>query len=153
MIHNFIETEKTECFVAPDICSHLVLCGLYPTISATWRVYANDVKIMTSLFDEDHYYRDGIKHQDFIDPPQLTIPAYNIKNIERVLPAGYLLTCNDDGTYEISLSNIYGLESCIAGRLPDAFGKMLLLAIRKHVLDLRDINKSFMKRLETNGKA
>lgn len=141
----FAETVKTECFVAPELCSHLMMAGLYPDTAFKWRIYRDEVKLTTFIYDEDDYYADSVKNLDYMRPPELTIPGYSLTDVEKILPKGYFLTLNDDSNYEISLSKDYNLESCKADRLPDVYAKMLLQCLRKRVMDIRKINSFLAK--------
>lgn len=152
MIQTFKETELTRCFVAPELCSHLLILGLYAKTAYTWRVYQKEVKLHTYVFDEDDYYKDGFEHESFIQPPELEFPAFSLKDLEIHLPLGWFSSLNDFGIYEIALSNKYEVEMCSASRLPDAYARMLLLCLRKKVLDIKEINKSCSKK-EHNSNA
>lgn len=134
-----LETSRTNCFVSPKLCSELMIAGLTKDMPYVWKIYKDLAKIHTYTFDYDDYYKSGDAHNDFITPPTEIWPAYSIEDVERILPIGYFMTCNEKG-YEISLSSIYQMESCKAERMPDAFALMLLLAIRKRVIDLRKCN-------------
>lgn len=142
MIRSFTETEKTILLVAPELCNHLLIAGFPQNTSFSWRIYHDEIKVHAGAFDDDNYYSDGLRHQEFINPPELVVPAYTIKDVERCLPAGYFFTYTESGDYEISLSNAYSIDTCQARRLPDTFAKMVLLALRKRVIDINKLKKT-----------
>lgn len=134
-----IETSRTSCFVSPKICNDLVVAGLCAETAYKWKVYNDIAKLSTHVFDLDNYYEEGFQAQDFINPPRIVLPAYSIKDVEKLLPIGYLLTISDNG-YEASLSSLYPGESCKAERMPDVFAKLLLQTIRYNYVSLKEIN-------------
>lgn len=134
-----IETSRTSCFVAPNICKHLTDAGLGTETAYQWKIYNDVAKLSTHVFDLDNYYEEGFKATDFIYPPQVVLPAYSIKDVEKLLPIGYLLTITEKG-YEASLNSLYPGESCKAQRLPDVFAMLLLQSIRNRYVDIEKIN-------------
>lgn len=140
MISQIKESPLTENFVAPYICKHLIEAGLSPNVPFQWKIGNGLAELFTYAFDPDGFYKDGDQVINLLNPAQAILPAYNIKNIEKILPSGYLLTHNEIGLYEVSLMNIYHGEGCAADRMPDAFAKLLLHAIFKRLVDLKKIN-------------
>lgn len=134
-----IETSRTSCFVSPDLCKHLTDAGLTSESTYHWRIYNGIAKIWTYAFDPDDYYRDGHKLQNYASSSCIVLPAFSIKDVERVLPSGFLLTLTENG-YEASLNDIYAGDSCTADRMPDVFAKLLLQSIQKRYVDLKKVN-------------
>lgn len=134
-----IETSRTNCFVSPNICKDLVVAGLTTETAYQWKIYYDVAKLSTFVFDLDNYCQAGSKATDFIYPPHEVLPAYSIKDVEKLLPIGYLLTITEKG-YEASLSSLYPAESCKSDRMPDAFALLLLQSIRNRYVDLKKIN-------------
>ena len=141
MIRTFIETNQTIGLVAPELCNHLLMAGLPEKTSYSWKIYNNQIKVLANAFDTDDYYRDGSKHEDFVNGPVDEIPAYALHEVEKGLPFDYLFTKNFNGDYQISLNKAYEMESCTARRMPDAFARMLLKAIDKRIVDMKRLNK------------
>lgn len=135
------ETQLTENFVAPYLCRHLMQAGLASDVAYCWHVSNGLATLITFAFDPDGYYKDGTSHQHFINPPQAILPAYSIKNIEKLLPAGYLLTLNENGIYQVSLINIYQGDGETDERLPDAYAKLLLQSIKRRIVNILKINR------------
>lgn len=131
-----------ENFVSPWLCHDLMTLGLSANINYRWSILGTEVKLETCLFDEDGYYKKSRLLLDETNKPKI-IPAYSIKDVEKVLPY-FLLTKSESG-YEISLDEMYGVESKKALRLPDAMGALLLEAIKKRIVSLKNINAVFDK--------
>lgn len=129
-----------ENFVAPYLCKHLVDAGLCLHVPYHWKINDGLAVIATNAFDPDEYYSAAEDILNLIYPPEAILPAYSIKNIEKILPAGYLLSLTEQMIYEVSLSSLYSLPHCVAGRMPDAFAMMLLQCIKSRVVDLHKIN-------------
>ncbi len=130
------DTPITKCFVAPIYCQQLVQSGLYETTLYQWKIYGGYAQLVTKLFDNDHYYTDGQKKLDEINPPDLTLPAYTIKDVEDILPKDYLIMFTSASEYIIAPSSLYPVEGCTAARMPDAFAMLLLEYIRKRCVDI-----------------
>jgi len=135
-----LDTSRTNCFVSPSLCKHLEDAGLSTHVQFHWKVYHGIAKLVTNAFDTDNYYAEGERLADYASPPNFVLPAYSIKDVERLLPVGYLLTCNETGKYEASLSDLYLCNSSVADRMPDAFALLLLEGLRKKVIDLKKLN-------------
>lgn len=137
---NQFETSATANFVAPVYCKQLVDLGLSPRVLYYWKVFGDHAELITHSFDLDKYYIDGMRAQDFVTPPDLILPAYSIKDVEKLLPKDYLMMFTAACEYIVAPGNIYEVEGCTADRMPDAFAMMLIQYIKKRALDLNKIN-------------
>jgi hypothetical protein len=127
-------------FISPTLCKELVLAGFKPKVNFYWKGYVSKhTELVSNLFDPDSYYTDGQQLSDSISPPAYSLPAFTIKDIEKELPA-FCMTSDGQGNYEIMLDKNYEVPACTADRLPDAFGKIFLQALNKHVINLQKIN-------------
>lgn len=135
----FTDNSLYENFVSPNLCSHLKVAGLCAVSNFKWVIRGTEVRLETDLFDMDEYYKSSKSLlYDFNNP--LILPAYTVKDVEKCLPA-YLLTKGTfECDYEISLDQIFKVESKKSSRLPDALAEMLLEAIKKNIVSLPRIN-------------
>ncbi|HVZ95418.1 MAG TPA: hypothetical protein VG847_00980 [Chitinophagaceae bacterium] len=139
---NLEETTATSCFVSPLYCAELHGLGLSDKVLFFWEVYGNYAELKTHNWDVDSYYIDGEKAKHAISLPDRIIPAYNIKDIEKLIPPDWVLVFSPFGEYQIMPSNLYErIEGCASIRLPDVFALHLIECIRKHAVDLKIINE------------
>ena len=134
-----------QCHVTPMLCKELRDLGLTEMTTHQWKVYKHDTILDTTAFDMDDYYLSARKHVDFINPPVHVLPAYTIKDVEKVLPS-WILTCDDLGNYEMSIHNIYkGVPPQTAKRLPDVYAMMLKEGIVRRVVSVEKINEKIAR--------
>jgi hypothetical protein len=132
-----VDNTLFENFVTPQICKDLNEAGLAQSTNYQWIITGNKIRIDTDLFDPDDYY-NRLKSLLLRTNKSEKIPAYNIKDVEKCLPF-FLLTKSENG-YEVSLDDIFAIESKKSLRLPDALGALLLEAVKRHVVSLEQIN-------------
>lgn len=134
------EGKLTENFVSPLLCQHLHNAGITKKVPFCWRQYENTTVLDTDFFDPDKYYKNALPYLHLFNAPMLVIPAYNIKEIEKILPCGYLLQLNENCQYELMLGNQYGIEPVTGTRMPDTYAAMALAIIKKRMVNLEKVN-------------
>lgn len=139
-----LETALTENFVCPNLCEALVVAGLTEKVLYQWRVKMDYIELCTKEFDPDNYYADSAPLLNIVTPPLRRLPAYSIKDVEKVLPADYCIEFRN-GEYQASLGKIFETEHAHADRLPDAIAKLLLNALQKRIVDLKKVNAILSK--------
>lgn len=133
MINQITDTPVLKDFVSPLLCEDLMYAGFALHATFSWKIYHDQVMLHTLAFDIDDYYKDGCAALDKITPPKKILPAFTIKEIEPHLPD--YCTCRVNKMYEMSLDKNYYIEPIKAERLPDLFAFMMLMCIRKKVIN------------------
>jgi hypothetical protein len=72
--------------------------------------------------------------------PLVVIPAYTIKDIEKILPRGYLLQLNENCQYKLMLGNQYSIQPVTGNRMPDTYTAMALAIIKHRLVNLEKAN-------------
>lgn len=137
---NLTETELTRDFVSPKYCKILAEFGLYENTLYQWKVYGDFAKIITTAFDYDDYYERAIRVTDSLNPPDMTLPAYKLKDVEHHIPKDYCLSFTKDYDYVLMPSSLWNVEGCSAIRMPDVFAKHLVDCLRNKIISLDKIN-------------
>lgn len=127
-------------FVNPTLCKKLMQAGITCSTIYKWKITNDKGFLYTYAFDMDGYYEEGDKNIESINPPDVIIPAYQLKDIEKTIPIPYLLTRSANGEYELMCDAIYQMRSIKAFRMPDVFALMLLDALCDRKLDLDKTN-------------
>lgn len=141
MLTNAIqEGPLTENFVSPIFCKHLFEAGMTKQVPYCWRQYADTTVLSTDFFDPDCYYKDALPYLHVFTAPIVVIPAYTIKDIEKILPCGYLLQLNENCQYELMLGNQYEIQPVTGIRMPDTYAAMALLIIKKRLVNVEKVN-------------
>ena len=122
----------TQSFVDPNICQELVDAGLKITAPYCWLHEFKKYTLYSLAFDEDDYYEPG--YQAKIQLGASFIPAFQIEDMQQLLP-DWLLNKNNN-EFELHCSSLFSLDIEKAGRIPDAFAKMVLKAILKRKIDV-----------------
>lgn len=138
-MHIIQDSPLTECIVSPDLCKQLQDLGVTQFVSYQWRIRGADAELACYAFDPDQYYFKGNALADYINKG-FSLPAYHLKAVEKILPPEYLLTYGAAGNYELSLGDIYRMDSVKSTRLPDVYALMLLACLKRHVVDLNHVN-------------
>ncbi len=127
-----------ENFVSPNLCQYLKDAGLTDCVQYDWIIKAHDgIELQTRIFDQDNYYADTWQLLHTMQGNK-TFPAYSIKDVEKCLPNWFM---NKDETgYEISLEKIWNIESSKSDRLPDAIASLVLISLRKGIINVEKIN-------------
>ena len=128
-----------QCFVTDSLCKDLHEAGLTPHTCYHYKVEGNRTTLCTYIFDHDDYYANGDKLLDQWGGNHHIVPAYQLKDIEKILPGHYLLQRNEKG-YELMLEDIYGLPAQTATRMPDVFALMIREGLKKRVIKLEHAN-------------
>jgi len=139
MIHESFNKPPYSCFVCPDFCYQLQLAGLTRNTVYLWSLKNTIAELVTFWFDKDDYYGAAAKIIYQQDPTQL-VPAYDFKDLERILPGGYLLTRNGFDEYELSLDEVWQCQPVKGKRLPDVFAVMVLHLIAGRRLNMESVN-------------
>jgi hypothetical protein len=126
-------------FVSPELCRDIVTAGFTAEVIFQWKIYPSEIQLFSKSFDEDSYYSDGSALIDSFHAPIMRVPAYTIKEMETELPA-YCLCKDPNGMYIIMFDDAYQLPSCSDKRLPDAFAKGLIQAMKKRIVNLHKAN-------------
>lgn len=131
----------TQNFVSPSICKDLSDLGLFQDTPYRWIIRDDGfTKLDTYSFDRDGYYMEGDIMVERFNPTRYKIPAYTIKDVESLLPTDYLITCNAFKEYEVSLSQLYHIDSAKSHRLPDALALLVKSSIRNGIILVRVAN-------------
>jgi hypothetical protein len=137
MINQITDSPVFQNYVSPRICSDLKYAGFTACAVFQWKVYEQDLILDTKIFDVDDYYKEGNDLIDKVQPLLEVLPAWTIKEIERLLPD--FCICRVNKNYEMSIDGHYGVEAIQSDRLPDLFGLMMLACLRKRVIKLNKI--------------
>jgi hypothetical protein len=138
-MNNLIDNPLHQNFVSPWLCKDLNDLGLTSHTIYQWKVRLNTTDLFTVAFDIDRYYVDAVKHIDHVNPPLDVMPAYSTKDVEKCLPH-WLMTFGQNG-YEVSLDQMFGMESKTAQRMPDAFAMLLKEMMMKGKIDVIKANR------------
>lgn len=129
-------------FVNPALCKQLYDHGLYFAVKFFWVVRGATLQVISQAFDPDDYYSDAMMMMDAASPVESILPAYTVKDLEKLLPSYALAQCN--GSYALKLHRIPQLTANSL-RMPDVFAHMLLLCIRHDVINLEHANMVLMQ--------
>lgn len=129
-------------FVKPQFCKELYDRGLYFNVCYFWIVRDQQLELVTKAFDPDGYYDNATVNNlmDEANPATSILPAYSIKDIEKLLPR-YMVEFNQK--YFVRLHNIPQLKATDV-RMPDAFAAMLVNCIDNDVVGLEYANMVLM---------
>jgi len=136
------DNQLYACFVSPHLCKQLRDMGITHHSPYKWKVRKSITQLYTNAFDTDDYYIDGNKHTDTVNPPEHVLPAYSIKDIEKIIP-GYLLTSDALG-YTIALDDLYNMPVVNARRLPDVFAELVIMMIKKRLVPIPKVNEAMI---------
>lgn len=89
--------------------------------------------LFTVAFDEDNYYRQAFENLNHVKPRTI-IPAYQVNDMEKLLP-DYMLT-KTNVEYELNCSSLFSFEVETGIRLPDVFASVVLKGIQQHKIDV-----------------
>jgi hypothetical protein len=147
-------------FVSPQLCKELMHLGLTPDVPYHYRIFGSISELNTFAFDKDDYYQLSQGDIDFINNAKLNpfkttegfvkiadtqpvrfekVPAYQVKDMEKLLPGNWLLQKNEKG-YELLLERIYGIQEQVAFRLPDVFAQAVVFGLKKRIMKLQNVN-------------
>lgn len=134
----------TQNFVSPELCKELFDAGLFFGVKFFWLVKENSLELCTKEFDPDEYYEGANLMIDVANPTKSVLPAYSIKDIEKLLPdydlrqrgGSYFLQTSTphirhNGTVEINVED---------ERLPDALAKFLHDCVTNDIVSLDKAN-------------
>lgn len=129
---SFLDNPLCQCFVSPKLCKELYEAGMVGSLFYIWRTEKAVPELFTLAFDEDKYYLQGFNNLISINQLKF-IPAYQVKDMEKLLP-DYLL-CKTNIEYELSCSNLFQFDVEKNKRMPDVFAMMVLKGIRSGKID------------------
>ncbi|MES2457211.1 MAG: hypothetical protein V4594_16775 [Bacteroidota bacterium] len=118
-------------FVSPTHCKDLHEFGLQVNLSCQWNLYDRAV-LRCYLFDFEDYYRDNEKNIDQLNPPRAIWPAFQIGDLDLLLP-NYCLSRDHSG-FILSIENNYQVAIVTDKRMPDVFARMVVACLRARVL-------------------
>lgn len=130
-------------FVKPELCKLLFLAGITGHTPYHYRIVDGLAELNTYAFDRDDFYAQAMANMDYVRAAEI-VPAYQLKEVEKVLP-DYLL-CRNNGAYEVTIDRMYEIHYCVVDRrLPDAFACMLLEAMKRRIIYPAKINELITK--------
>lgn len=118
-------------FVSATLCNELMQAGLEVQLPFFWKVYQKAI-LKSFAFDNDDYYKEGDIVIDQLYPPTAIIPAFQIGDLDKLMPDYYISRVNNEFT--LSILDIYRMGSVTEKRLPDAYAKMILACIHHHII-------------------
>lgn len=134
------ENMLTQNFVSPKLCELLCQEGLTPNTCYSWRMYDDKSELSTDCFDPDMYYKNALPYLHHFNAPLQIIPAYSIRDVERMLPCGYMLQLNGNCMYELMVSDLYKIEPVQSVRMADVFAIMAMKLIKARSVSIDKIN-------------
>jgi hypothetical protein len=139
MTEERINIPSAQDFVKPILCHELQAAGVQVKTIYQWVITNGLASLHTQIFDIDDYYQEGYKHIMAVNPPSHILPAFQIKDVEKLLPP-YLLSRDERG-YELSLEKMYQMPSMNCDRMPDVFARMVLECLKQKVLKAEECVK------------
>lgn len=73
-------------FASPKYCRNLALAGLDARLPFFWKIYGNSCFLNSYAFDKDGIYENRAATVDSLVPPTITLPAFSISDLDKVLP-------------------------------------------------------------------
>jgi len=125
-------------FVCPDVCQTLVYAGLDAKPVFWWSIQGKVAELVTYWFDKDNYYAGAAREIHEVNKP-IIIPAFEMADMEHILPGAYLLNRNGLDGYELSMEGMWQVQSVKGFRMPDVFATMVLQLIQLRMLDMKKV--------------
>jgi hypothetical protein len=129
---NTMDESMYQEFISPELCKRLVIAGVNARSEYRWKARNYLCDLECFAFDVDGYYKQATANVDTVVPPNDIIPAFQAVGLSKLLPDFFI--SRSQGSFTISIENIYKVDTVTDNRLPDAIAKMVLECIRARVI-------------------
>lgn len=142
MYTKIAETIFSDEFVSPDLSATLYEMGITHKVPYSFKIGKDFCIPFTYEFDTENIYRQ-MDANVFITGGIKTIPAYRVKDLERVFQ-GYTVTKKDTDHYQIAMSHGISMYTASSERLPDVFACLIIQLLQGKKVNINEINERML---------
>lgn len=132
------ETIFSDEFVSPELSATLTHLGVTEKVPYKFKIGKDFCIPYTNEFDTEGIYRQMDANLE-VTGAMKTIPAYRVKDLERIFSA-YSLSKKDVDHYQISMMHGTTLYNATSERMPDVFACLIIQILQQRKINVEDVN-------------
>lgn len=142
MYTQIAETIFSDEFVSPELSATLYHMGITNKVPYSFKIGKDFCIPFTYEFDTENIYRQ-MDANVFITGGVATIPAYRIKDLERVFES---YSFNKKGTdhYQVSTTIRFKNYSASSERMPDVFACLIIQILQGKITTVKEVNERIL---------